>query len=215
MITDALRASVSSVSARQASAFSNQATSLGMIGRLLSGMRTTQGCRRAPDRSAQAQRDSPARQPSSGTGVPGASSQAASTIKVSSSSLDDTCRYRDMGAVPASAATRLIDTASSPSVSASRTAAAKIRLRLRDGLGPLCGRSRTPQAAATLPGSPATLPGNPPTLPGNPATPPGNPATLPGNPATLPGNPATLPGNPAPPGCDSESAMSALAPPSG
>src|SRR5580704_4113440 len=168
MITDALRASVSSVSARQASAFSNQATSLGMIGRLLSGMRTTHGCRRAPARSAQAQRDSPARQPSPATGVPGASSQAASTIKVSSSSLDDTCRYNDMGAVPSSAATRPIDTASSPSA----------------------------------------LPGNPPTLPGNPATPPGNPATL-------PGNPATLPGNPAPPGCDSESAMSALAPPSG
>ena len=69
--------------------------------------------------------------------------------------MDDTCRYRDMGAVPSSVATRPIDTASSPSVSATRTAAATIRLRLRDGLGPLCGRSRTPQAAATLPGSPA------------------------------------------------------------
>src|SRR5579872_117901 len=155
MITEALRASVSPVPAKQASAFSNQATSLGMIGRLLSGIRTTHGCRRAPSRSAQAQRDSPSLQPSPGAGAPGADPQAASTITVSSSSLDDTWRYRDIGAVPSSPATRPIDTAASPSVSATRTAAATIRPRLRDGLGPLCGRSRTPQAAATLPGSPA------------------------------------------------------------
>ena len=38
MITDALRASDSPVPARQASAFSNQATSLGMIGNPFSGM---------------------------------------------------------------------------------------------------------------------------------------------------------------------------------
>ena len=50
----------------QASAFSNQATSRGMIGRPLIGMRTTQGWRRAPARMAQAQRDRPARQPSPG-----------------------------------------------------------------------------------------------------------------------------------------------------
>jgi hypothetical protein len=43
MITDAFRASVSPVSAMQASACSNQSTSRGMIGRLLSGMRTTHG----------------------------------------------------------------------------------------------------------------------------------------------------------------------------
>ena len=58
--------------------------------------------------------------------------------------------------MPSSAATRPIDTASRPSVSATRTAAATIRGRLRAGFGPLCGRSRTPQAAATLAGiSPA------------------------------------------------------------
>src|SRR5579859_6834656 len=60
-----------------------------------------------------------------------------------------------MGAVPSSAATRPMDTAFRPSASAIRTAASTIRGRLRTGLGPLCDRSRTPQAAAMLSGIPA------------------------------------------------------------
>src|ERR1700678_801847 len=76
--------------------------------------------------------------------------QAASTIRSISSSLLATCRYRDIGAVPASAATRPMETASSPSVSATRTPASTIRSRVRAGLGPLRGCSRTPQAAATV-----------------------------------------------------------------
>ena len=103
---------------------------------------------------AQAHRDSPARQFSPGASGPGESPQAASTISLSSSSFADTWRYRDIGAAPSSAATRPMDTASSPSVSATRTAAATIRGRLRAGFGPLCDRSRTPQAAATSAGSP-------------------------------------------------------------
>ena len=92
MITEAFRASVSPVSRRQASASSNQATSRGMIGRPFIAMRTAHGWRRAPARSAQAQRDSPVRQPSPGASGPGESPQAASTISPSSSSLADTCR---------------------------------------------------------------------------------------------------------------------------
>src|SRR5580704_18462357 len=60
-----------------------------------------------------------------------------------------------MGAVPSLTATRPIDTASKPSASAIRTAASTIRGRLSAGLGPLWGRSRTPQAAAMLSGIPA------------------------------------------------------------
>jgi len=55
--------------------------------------------------------------------------------------------------VSSDAATRPMDTASRPSVSATRTPASTIRARLRVGFGPLCGRSRTPQAAATLAGT--------------------------------------------------------------
>src|SRR6204780_5740988 len=62
-----------------------------------------------------------------------------------------------MGAAPSSVATRPIDTASSPSASATPPAAATIRGRLRVGFGPLSGRSRTPQAAATLSGSAAVV----------------------------------------------------------
>src|ERR1017187_8574312 len=112
MITEALRASVSAVSRMQARACSNQVTSCGMIGRLFSGMRTAQGCCLVLARIAQAQLESPARQPSPGSSGSGASPQAASTMRVSSSSLADTCRYRDMGAAPSSAATRPIETAS-------------------------------------------------------------------------------------------------------
>src|SRR5216683_3507824 len=57
-----------------------------------------------------------------------------------------------MGAAPSSAATRPMDTAPRPSASATRTAASTIRARLRAGFGPLCGRSRIPQAAAMLSG---------------------------------------------------------------
>src|SRR5260370_30249308 len=60
-----------------------------------------------------------------------------------------------MGAAPSSAATRPMETAFRPSVSAIRTAASTIRGRLSAGLGPLCGRSRTPHAAAMLSGIPA------------------------------------------------------------
>src|SRR5580700_4141511 len=60
-----------------------------------------------------------------------------------------------MGAVPSSAATLPMDTAFRPSASAIRTAASTIRGRLRTGLGPVCDRSRTPQAAAMLSGIPA------------------------------------------------------------
>jgi hypothetical protein len=113
------------------------------------------GWRLALARMARAQRFSPARHPSPGAGGPGGSPQAASTIRVSSSSLPDTCRYSDIGAAPSSAATRPIETAFSLSASATRTAAATTRARLSPGFGPLCGRSRTPHAAATLPGMPA------------------------------------------------------------
>src|SRR6185437_14011430 len=58
----------------------------------------------------------------------------------------------DIGAAPSALATRPMDTASSPSVSATATAASTILARLRSGFGPLCGRSRTPQAAATSAG---------------------------------------------------------------
>ena len=45
-------------------------------------------------------------------------------------------------------------------MSAIRTPASTIRARLRAGFGPLCGRSRTPQAAATVAGTSAsTAPG--------------------------------------------------------
>jgi hypothetical protein len=137
MITDALRASVRLVSRMQARACSNQATSRGMIGRLFSGMRTIHGCRLAPARIAQAQRERPDRHPSPGAHARGASPQAASTIRVSSSSLADTCRYKDMGAAPSPAATRPIETASSPWVSATLIAAATIRGTLSAGFGPL------------------------------------------------------------------------------
>ena len=54
------------------------------------------------------------------------------------------------------AATRPMDTASRPSLSATRTPASTIRARLRVGFGPFCDRSRTPQAAATVAGIPAS-----------------------------------------------------------
>ena len=92
MTTEAFRASVSPVPCMQASAFSNQAISSGMIGSPLIGMRTAQGWRRTLARMAQAHRDSPARQVSPGVSGPGKSPQAASTISLSSSSLADTWR---------------------------------------------------------------------------------------------------------------------------
>src|SRR5689334_12032524 len=55
---------------------------------------------------------------------------------------------------PRSAATRLIDTAASPSDPAIFTAASTIRSRLSPRLGPLVGRCRTPQACSMLAGSP-------------------------------------------------------------
>ena len=50
-----------------------------------------------------------------------------------------------------------MDTASRPSLSATRTPASTIRARLRAGFGPLCGRPRTPQAAATVAGTSASI----------------------------------------------------------
>jgi len=92
MITEAFRASVRPVPARQARASSNQAISRGMIGSPLIGSRPAQGWRCRAARKPQAQRDSPARQPSSLRTGPGESPQAASTMSLTSSSLDDTCR---------------------------------------------------------------------------------------------------------------------------
>ncbi len=92
MITEAFRGSVSPVPVMQASASSNQVISRGMIGSPLIGMRTTQACRRMPARMAQAQRDNPSRQLSPGASGPGESPQAASTISLSSSSFEETCR---------------------------------------------------------------------------------------------------------------------------
>ena len=156
MITEAFRASVRPVPARQASASSNQAISRGMIGIPLIGRRPAQGCRRRAALKPQAQRDSPARQSSPGNSGPGESPQAASTMSLTSSSFEDTCRYKDIGAVSSNAATRPMDTASRPSLSATRTPASTIRARLRAGFGPFCVRSRTPQAAATVAGSSAS-----------------------------------------------------------
>jgi hypothetical protein len=92
MITEAFRASVRPVPARQTSASSNQAISRGRIGSPLIGRRAAQGWRRMAARMAQAQRDSPSRQLSPCRSGPGESPQAASTISLSSSSLADTCR---------------------------------------------------------------------------------------------------------------------------
>jgi len=92
MITEAFRASVSPVPARQARASSNQAISRGITGIPLIGMRPAHGCRRRATLKAQAQRDSPARHSSPASSGPGESPQAASTISLISSSLDDTCR---------------------------------------------------------------------------------------------------------------------------
>ena len=92
MITEAFRASVSPLPARQANASSNQAISRGMIGSPLIGMRPAQGWRRSAARMAQAQRERPARQFSPSRSGPGESPQAASTISLTSSSLEDTCR---------------------------------------------------------------------------------------------------------------------------
>ena len=92
MITEAFRASVRPVPARQASASSNQAISRGMIGSPLIGMRPAQGCRRRAALKPQAQRDSPARQSSPAGAGPGESPQAASTMSLTSSSLEETCR---------------------------------------------------------------------------------------------------------------------------
>jgi hypothetical protein len=92
MITEAFRASVRLVPARQASASSNQAISRGMIGSPLIGRRAAQGWRRSAARMARAQRASPSRQSSAPASGPGESPQAASTMSLSSSSLDDTCR---------------------------------------------------------------------------------------------------------------------------
>jgi hypothetical protein len=92
MMTEAFRASVRPVPAMQASASSNQAISRGMIGSPLIGMCAAQGCRRRASRMAQAQRDSPARQFSPLSKGPRESPQAASTISLTSSSLEDTCR---------------------------------------------------------------------------------------------------------------------------
>src|SRR5215218_10511540 len=50
-----------------------------------------------------------------------------------------------------------METAARPSESATFTAAATIRRRLRPGLGPLPGRSRSPQAASMLAGRPPSL----------------------------------------------------------
>jgi hypothetical protein len=67
-----------------------------------------------------------------------------------------------MGAVSSDAATRPMDTASRPSLSATRTPASTIRARLRAGFGPFCDRSRTPQAAATVAGTRPQPPQDPP-----------------------------------------------------
>ena len=101
-----------------------------------------------------AHRHSPVRQGSPGARACGGGPQAASPISSSSCSLPDTCRYSDMGAVPASAAARAIEIASSPSASATRIAACTIAARVRVGSGPLRRvRSRIPQAAATASGT--------------------------------------------------------------
>ena len=74
-------------------------------------------------------------------------------ISWSSSSLLATCRYSDMVVNPSSSATRAIETASSPSASASRMAAATMASTDSPGLGPRWPRSRRPQSRSSPGGS--------------------------------------------------------------
>src|ERR1700733_10369054 len=147
-----------------------QATWLGVTGGPLIGMSTAQMLARMVASSAHAQCDSRARQPTADSGSGGGGPNAASTIRFSSSLLEPTYRYRAIVPAPSSAATRAIETAASPSVAPTWTAAATIFSRLSPGLGPLPGRSRSPQTAARLAGSPSAAP--PPAAAGPSAAPP-------------------------------------------
>jgi len=142
MITDAFCASVRPVPRMLARADSNQATSFGRAGRPLIGTRSAQACAYKTRRMPHAHRVKPSRQSSPGPAGAGGGPSTASTISATSSSLAARYRYSDIGAAPSWAATRLIDTAASPSASATCTPASTIRARLRPGLGPRCGRSR-------------------------------------------------------------------------
>ena len=121
-------------------------------------MGTAQMLARMVASSAHAQWDSAARQPTADSGSGGGGPNAASTIRFSSSLLEPTYRYRAIVPAPSSAATRPIETAASPSVAPTWTAAATIFSRLSPGLGPLPGRSRSPHTAARLAGSPSATP---------------------------------------------------------
>jgi len=90
-MTESFSASPSPVPPSERSPSSSQATMLGVTGGPLIGTRSAQGWRRRTARWPQAQRDSPARQSSSGAGDGGAPT-AASTMSASSSSLAETYR---------------------------------------------------------------------------------------------------------------------------
>jgi AcrR family transcriptional regulator len=81
-------------------------------------------------------------------------------ISWSSSSLLPTCRYSDMVVNPSCSATRAMETASRPSASASRTAAATMASMDRPGFGPRWPRPRRPQSRSS-PGGSGGEPGMP------------------------------------------------------
>ncbi|ANF33112.1 hypothetical protein A0130_16885 [Leifsonia xyli] len=138
---------------------SSTARLFGMSGMPLIGMSGNHGCSRITSIVAIDHRRRPSRQ--SWSGAPPASvssggmgtAHTASCISASTSSLLVTYRYSDMVVKPSSLAIRLMDTAPSPSASASSIAVSTMRSTLSSRLGPRCGRSATPQLSATARGS--------------------------------------------------------------
>lgn len=110
----------------------------------------SQGWRPYTDRSHRAASSSPGRQPC-GTAPSGCSANASSDISRTSSALPGIWRYSAMVEVARTVATRRIDTAGSPSASASSMAVRTMRPRLSAGPPPASPRPGAARSATTVP----------------------------------------------------------------
>ena len=141
------------VSSMAASPRSTKCIEFGATGGAAIGIWVIHGWRSSMSRWMTAQARSRDRQPSPSITRSSAPSALAFHMSWSSSSLFATYRYSAIVVTPSSAATRAMETASRPSASASRMAAAAMASADSPGRGPRLPRSRRPQSRSSPGGS--------------------------------------------------------------
>ena len=152
-MTRSLSASGRPESSIASSPRSTNVSEFGAMGGAAIGIWVIHGCRSIISRWTVAHVRNRARQPSPVSTRSSAPWALAFHISWRSSSLLATCRYSDMVVNPSCSATRAMETASRPSASASRMAAATIASTDRPGFGPRWPRPRRPQSRSRPGGS--------------------------------------------------------------